>query len=186
MREIDYGYLRSKLLKYQNDKNELVKEYSGIDLVTKEALLDEDFFTEKVIEEIAYKFKSQNELSNKNCLHCNIFYYDCENCKVVKVDGKGCNDDESRFVKVLNQLKEKRSTDTLNEAILSLSTSIEQELILNVYGVKHKDDKVLSVVVDGTEVNDFLMHIEDARYLKESYLQDGYEDVDIVNMALQK
>jgi len=184
MKKINYDKLRDEILEYQKKKNELVRTYSGIDLIHRDAMLNESFLSEEIIEKIAYKFENYHGLGSCNCLHCNISPSDCSGCKVFEVDGKRCHEDSSRFKRVSAILSSSNKIEDLNKKLLVLSTELDKILNLEVYGISNLEEKVFSVWVDGVEVNDYLLTIREAKDLTEEYLEKDYKDVEIMNMSL--
>ncbi len=59
-------------LKYQEDKNKLVKEFTKLTLIPKRWLLD-DKGIEGSLEVLLERFRASPRLGISNCLHCNIY-----------------------------------------------------------------------------------------------------------------
>ena len=77
----------SKILHYQDDKNKLVENYTGKELIYDKVKVNLTNIEEN-LESIIINFSPDSELIDENCLHCNIYDNYCTGCPYKE------NDDE--------------------------------------------------------------------------------------------
>jgi len=78
----------SKILHYQDNKNKLVEKYTGEELIYDKVKLNPTDIEEN-LENIIINFSPDSELSDENCLHCNIYDNYCTGCPY-KENGDEC------------------------------------------------------------------------------------------------
>jgi len=109
------------ILAYQEAKNQLVLELTGIELIPDYLKLSREDLTEKLVNRIKKYFAPNSKLDEFNCLHCIAHPATCIDCSYTK-NGNRCGEEGSIFDRVELQLV------TPNNNLYNIGQKLKEEL----------------------------------------------------------
>lgn len=101
--------LVNALLRYQDKKNNIVKNHSGLMLIPKRLALSKEQVEDNV-DKIVDEFRSNDSLATSNCLHCCIWHKDnCEGCPYDDAGENCMRKSDSLYERVVSRVKGKNT-----------------------------------------------------------------------------
>lgn len=126
-------WIVDKILKYQEDKINLIKENTGLALMFKKDLLSRSVI-ENNLHNIIEDFQGRAGLSASNCIHCNIYNstyvlsLQCNLCPINR-NGKGCLSAYPNKYTEVQEYRKDNPNELLNRNLLILGLQLEVYIV---------------------------------------------------------